>query len=145
MPEKLNHQDETQPSQVPAFSYDLIRHELIPELLGEDEGRILYWAGKSLARKQMDLNKNINPYDFFTEAHWGSLQTVKESKSERIYELASSHQENKRPFTLEAGFLAQFVEIEKGVVSESSYAIKRNKPLTITITVRWDKKDPANS
>lgn len=36
---------------VPSFGLELLRDELIPELLGDEAGHILYWAGKSMARK----------------------------------------------------------------------------------------------
>jgi len=38
------------PLTVPAFGYELIREELISDLLGKDRPAILYWAGKRLAR-----------------------------------------------------------------------------------------------
>ncbi|MGJ9383002.1 DUF2507 domain-containing protein [Salipaludibacillus sp. CF4.18] len=135
-----NQQDTTSPS---ASGYDLLRHDLLPELLGEDEEKILYWAGKALARKKIKENEKIETTHFFHNAYWGSLQPVKEKKNERIYEVVAPHMSNDRPFSLEAGFLAQIVEIEKGVIAESYYEVKKKKPFTVQITVRWDRKDPS--
>jgi len=130
-----------QDSQVSAYGYDLLRHELLPELLGEDETMILYWAGKTLARKKMKELESICSEDFFIKANWGRLTLEKEKRQENLYELVSFHQQKDRPFSLETGFLAQLTEIQKGVISEASYSIKRKKPLTVSIIVRWDKKD----
>ncbi|WP_280769837.1 YslB family protein [Salipaludibacillus daqingensis] len=136
-----DNENSQQDSQVSAYSYDLLRHELLPELLGEDEAMILYWAGKSVARKKIEQLESFNSTDFFMQANWGTLKLEKEKRQERVYELVAVHQNKDRPFSLETGFLAQMIELEKGVVSEASYSIKRKKPLTISIIVRWDKKD----
>lgn len=136
-----NYQSEA--SETSEIGYDLLRHELLPELLGEDEEKILYWAGKALARKKMKELESIETTYFFHTAHWGSLQPIKEKKNERIYEMVAPHMWKGRPFSLEAGFLAQIIEIEKGIISEASYEIKKKKPCTVHITVRWDRKDPS--
>lgn len=137
----IENENSQQDSQVSAYSYELLRNELLPELLGEDETMILYWAGKTLARKKVKLLESINSSHFFKMANWGTLTLEKEKRHERLYELVATHQLIDRPFSLEAGFLAQLIELEKGVITEASYTIKRKKPLTISITVRWDKKD----
>ena len=36
---------------VPVFGYELLRETLLPEILGEETPKILYWAGKHIARK----------------------------------------------------------------------------------------------
>ncbi|SER90947.1 DUF2507 domain-containing protein [Salipaludibacillus aurantiacus] len=144
MTDNKHSKEEERTPQVPAYSYDLLRHELLPELLGNDETVILYWAGKSIARNKMSAIESLGIENFFKEANWGKVQPAKEKRNERIYELEAPHQNSERPFSLEAGFLAQLLEMEKGVVSEASWEIKRKKPLTAAITVRWDKKDPSN-
>lgn len=141
MTDKPQYYYEETAAQVPAFSYYVLRHQLLPELLGEDEAAILYWAGKSLARKNKEFIKADGVDLFFSRANWGRLKLVKEKKKERIYEFYSSHQSKESPFSLEAGFLSQAVEMEKELISEASYEIKSKKPLTLTITVRWDLKD----
>ena len=34
-----------------AFAYELLREELLPDLIGNDLDGILYWSGRNLARK----------------------------------------------------------------------------------------------
>lgn len=132
--------DDTQ-NLISPYSYDILRHELLPILLGEEESIILYWGGKSLARKQdqMEIEALQN---WFQEANWGRLELLKDKKNERIYEVSTSSYEAERPYSLETGFIAQMVELEKGLLAEASYEIKKKKPVVVQITVRWDKKDP---
>jgi predicted hydrocarbon binding protein len=120
--------------------YDLMRHELLPLLLGEEEPAILYWAGKALVRQRSHMAAS-NLAEFFAEAQWGTLHLVKEKKYERIYEVETSAHDSNRPFTLETGVIAQTVELEKGLLAEATYEIRNKEPLTVRITVRWDKKD----
>lgn len=138
--------DEKHSLSVPAFGYELIREVLIPELLGKEAPEILYWAGKILARKYplMDMNELV---EFFAQAGWGHLSTIKESKHELEMELSSDlilerlelHRDCN--FRLEAGFLAQQIELQKKVITESfEHPNKRNGK--IRFTVKWDQKDP---
>jgi predicted hydrocarbon binding protein len=143
MTDKQSVQDVEERQLVPAYGYDLLRQDVLPELLGEDEAVILYWAGKSLARKKMKDVESIGIENFFNNANWGKIKQIKEKGEEKIYELTATHQNKDRPFSLEAGFLAQITENEKALISEASYSIKKKKPLTVSITVKWDRKDPA--
>lgn len=34
-----------------AFAYELLREEVLPDLIGKELDDILYWAGRNLARK----------------------------------------------------------------------------------------------
>ncbi|WP_147803457.1 DUF2507 domain-containing protein [Alkalicoccus halolimnae] len=120
--------------------YDLMRHELLPLLLGEEEPAILYWAGKALVRHRCHMAAS-DLTDFFAQAQWGTLHLVKEKKYERIYEVETTAKDSSRPFTLETGVIAQTAEMEKGLLAEATYEIKNKEPLTVRITVRWDKKD----
>ena len=52
---------------------------MIPEILGEETPKILYWAGKKLARKY-PLESISEIIDFFKQAGWGDLQIVKEKQ-----------------------------------------------------------------
>ncbi|QKS71981.1 DUF2507 domain-containing protein [Paenalkalicoccus suaedae] len=126
------------------YSYDLFRHELLPELLGEDEEIILYWAGKALARKKHEEIETDGLATFFEKASFGALTLLKEKRSERIYELTTNDYQPKRPFSLEAGFLAQLTELEMDLLAEATYEVKKKKPTCLHITVRWDKKDPSS-
>ena len=130
---------------VPAFGYELIREVLIPELLGLDTPEILYWAGKKLARKYplQNINEII---DFFKRAGWGDLFIKSETKKELQLELSSplitQRMKDQAPhyFQLEAGFLAEQIEIQKQMIAETfEHPRKRNG--IVHFTVKWDKKD----
>jgi predicted hydrocarbon binding protein len=127
------------------FGYELIREFILPEILGTDTPEILYWAGKSLARKH-PLNTVDDIIDFFTKASWGQLEVKKERKDEIEFELASplivSRVKSKAEhyFQIEAGFLAQQIQLQKQVIAETfEHPIKKaNK---VQFTVKWDRKD----
>jgi predicted hydrocarbon binding protein len=130
---------------VPAFGYELIREVLIPELLGSDTPEILYWAGKKLARK-FPLQSFTEIIDFFKRAGWGDLSIKSETKNEFELELSSNlitkRMKNQEPryFQIEAGFLAEQIEIQKQVIAETfEHPKKRNGK--VSFTVKWDKKD----
>ncbi|WP_042355149.1 YslB family protein [Bacillus rubiinfantis] len=127
------------------FGYELIREILLPEILGQDTPEILYWAGKQLARKfpLEDFDKIV---DFFDKASWGQLTLKKETKNELEFELKSplivSRVKKKAEhfFQLEAGFLAQQIQAQKQVMTETfEHPIK--KANTVTFTVKWDHND----
>jgi predicted hydrocarbon binding protein len=130
---------------VPAFGYELIRKVLIPELLGSDTPEILYWAGKKLARK-FPLQSFTEIIDFFKRAGWGDLSIKSETKSEFELELSSNlitkRMKNQEPryFQIEAGFLAEQIEIQKQVIAET-FEHPRKKNGKVSFTVKWDKKD----
>ncbi|MDG5786924.1 DUF2507 domain-containing protein [Evansella sp. AB-P1] len=125
---------------VSAFSNHLLRHVLLPELLGEEEESLLYWAGKSIARKVNVENFEDLPA-FFEKANWGQLTLVKEKRNERIFELISPLMHHNRPFTLECGFLACWTEMNEGFITEATSELKKKNPCTCRIIVRWDLKD----
>ncbi|MBU9710953.1 DUF2507 domain-containing protein [Evansella tamaricis] len=126
---------------VPTYGFQLLRHLLLPELLGEEEEMILYWAGKALARKLTDEDIT-DLVHFFEESSWGTLSLVKEKGTEQHYELIAPLMDKTRPLTLECGFLAQWTERKVGFITEAAYELKRKKPLTFRIIVKWDKSDP---
>jgi predicted hydrocarbon binding protein len=127
------------------FGYELIREFVLPEILGKDAPEILYWAGKSLARKH-PLNTLDDIIEFFSRASWGQLEIKKERKDEIEFELVSplivSRVKSKAEhyFQIEAGFLAQQIQHQKQVIAETfEHPIKKaNK---VQFTVRWDRKD----
>ena len=130
---------------VPAFGYELIREVLIPELLGRDTPEILYWAGKKLARKY-PLQNLAEIIDFFKRAGWGDLSIKSETKKELELELSGSlitqRIKNHEPhyFQIEAGFLAEQIEIQKQVIAETFEHPKKRNGM-VHFTVKWDKKD----
>jgi len=130
---------------VPAFGYELIREVLLPEILGSDTPEILYWAGKKLARK-FPLESFTEIIDFFKRTGWGDLTIKSETKSELELELSSNRIaqriQNKEPhhFQIEAGFLAEQIEVQKQVITET-YEHPRKRNRKVYFTVKWDKKD----
>ncbi|MEA1853334.1 YslB family protein [Cytobacillus kochii] len=130
---------------ISSFGYELIREELLHDLLGKDAPDILYWAGKRLARKY-PLQTEEDLFSFFVEAGWGKLTKNLENKKEIEYELTSEViqkrcKENAHAtFQLEAGFIAQQIEQKKEVICET-FEHPRKKGGKVLFTVKWDKKD----
>ena len=122
------------------YSTHLLKHILLPELLGKEEEMILYWAGKAMFRKLSETEIN-DLSEFFFKAGWGQLTLIKEKRNERIYELTAPLMEKDRPFTLESGFLSESTEAETKCVTEATYEVIKKDPCTCRITVRWDPKD----
>lgn len=127
---------------IPAFGYELIREDLLTEILGHDKPDILYWAGKRLARKYpMFTLEEI--YEFFINAGWGKLQLIKDGKRMMAFSLTGDlihHRLQTRTsynFRLEAGFLAEQIQQQKKVYTECAEEIdKRNS--TIHFLVKWE-------
>lgn len=132
---------------VPVFGYELIREVLLHDLLGNEAPEILYWAGKRLAR-MYPLETAGQIAEFFINAGWGSLSIANKSKHELEMILSSPliagrlQKNNNCTFQLEAGFIAQQIEFQKEVICEA-FEHPRKKTGKILITVKWDKKDPA--
>ncbi|MEH7109852.1 YslB family protein [Bacillus sp. JJ1764] len=127
------------------FGYELIREVLLPEIFGKDTPEILYWAGKRLARKY-PLENMEELIDFFEKASWGTLMIKNESKNEMELELTSPllvsrvKSKSEHFYQLEAGFLAQQFEQQKGMISET-YEHPVKKSNKVRFTVKWDLKD----
>ncbi|WP_223591073.1 YslB family protein [Neobacillus bataviensis] len=134
-----------EPRTISTFGYELIREVLLPEILGKDTPEILYWAGKRLARK-FPLSDYGQMVEFFANASWGQLSINHENKNEIEFELSSpllvSRVKSKAEnfFQLEAGFLAQQIELQKEAIAETfEHPVKKSN--TVRFTVKWDKKD----
>jgi predicted hydrocarbon binding protein len=133
---------------VSIFGYELIREVLLPEILGKDTPEILYWAGKRLARKY-PLKNYDEISEFFAKSSWGELVLKSENKDEIEFELISplivSRVKSKAEhfFQLEAGFLAQQIELQKEVTTET-FEHPNKKSNKVQFTVKWDKKDGKN-
>lgn len=108
------------------FGYNVIRNDLLKELLGQEHDSLLYWSGKTLARKY-PLHTIEETVDFFKQANWGSLVLIKEKKRQRTFELRGSWmgKHDTRCYQLEAGFLAQQVESWTGFTSGATHTIKK--------------------
>jgi predicted hydrocarbon binding protein len=130
---------------ISGFAYELIREVLLPDLLGKDTASVLYWAGKSLARKY-PLETIEDIITFFDKAGWGTLTVASERKDELDFELTSPliaarlSSKEECTFQLEAGFLAQQIEQQKKLVTEA-YEQQKKRTKKIIFTVKWDRKD----
>jgi predicted hydrocarbon binding protein len=130
---------------ISGFGYELIREVLLPDLLGKDTASILYWAGKNLARKY-PLETVEDIVTFFDKAGWGTLTVASERKDELEFELTSPliearlSSKEECTFQLEAGFLAQQIEQQKKLVTET-YEQQKKRAKKIIFTVKWDRKD----
>lgn len=132
-----------EPRSISMFGYELIREILLPEILGKDTPEILYWAGKRLARKYplLDIEQII---EFFAKSSWGQLELKNENKTEFQFELMSplivSRVKSKAEhfFQLEAGFLAQQIELQKEANAETfEHPVKKSNK--VLFTVKWEK------
>ncbi|EIP2462061.1 YslB family protein [Listeria innocua] len=130
---------------VPSFGLDVLRDYLIPEILGDEAPHIMYWAGKDLARK-FPLESMEEIREFFEEASFGTLSILKEKKDELRLLLEGNMvvsrfrtQENPT-FKLEAGFIAEQLQTQKKLYTESYDEIDKRKK-QVTIIVKWDRKE----
>lgn len=130
---------------VPLFGYELMRDILLPDILGKHTADILYWGGKSLARK-FPLVSLEEIEAFFLEAGWGELKKTEEKKDEQIFTLSGPSIERRlslktdTSFKMEAGFLAEQIQNQKKAVTEAAEEIQK-RAKTVRIIVRTDLKD----
>jgi predicted hydrocarbon binding protein len=135
-------QHESQRPSVSLFGHELIRGALMQELLGKDAPEILYWAGKKLAR-MYPLGNFDEIVQFFDEADWGSLVLKVEKRREIHLELtgilvSARLRDGKNPtFQLEAGFLAQQLEMQQEKAAEA-FEHPQKRAGKVEFTVKWD-------
>ncbi|QBP94163.1 DUF2507 domain-containing protein [Bacillus mycoides] len=128
-----------------AFAYELLREELLPDLIGNDLDGILYWAGRNLARKY-PLETIEEVIQFFEKAGWGTLSIIEHKRREMQFQLKGTliteRQKKKRhsSYQLEAGFIAEQIQRQRNVVAES-YEEQKKRSDSITFLVKWDIKD----
>jgi predicted hydrocarbon binding protein len=127
------------------FSYEFLREEIIQDILGKDVDEILYWTGKNLARKY-----NLESFEaivtFFKHSGFGELEILKEKKDNFELKLTSPlieqrFKDNRKiSYYLEAGFLAQSIELQRKCITETT--IESNaRDNSIRFIVKWDAKD----
>ncbi|MHC9532380.1 YslB family protein [Dellaglioa sp. BT-FLS60] len=127
------------------FAYELLRDSLLPEVIGTDS-TILYWAGKKMARN-INLANITDLVIFFEKANWGKLEIVKGKKDKQTWLLSGDsvtfrqNQVESADFNLEAGFIAETIQIQSGFTSETIIENQNNKS-GISIIVQTDLKDP---
>jgi len=135
---KLNDNTQGTPTR---FGYELLRDHVLPSVLGNHEGEILYWAGKEIARKFPIFSIDELP-TFFEEAGWGTLSLEKTSKKEAFYILTNNTYSMKvieRSYQLESGFLAEQYQQINGFLTESHAEVKVKREL-VQLHVKWDPK-----
>jgi len=95
--------------------YDILRYVGLPELLGDEKDTILYYMGKTLARK-FDINTMDDIVQLFEQLGWGRLELTKQKKKSWEFHLLSDAVVLRlqgpfdADFRLEAGFLAEAVQ-----------------------------------
>ncbi|PGL67244.1 YslB family protein [Bacillus sp. AFS055030] len=134
------------PGNISGFGYELIRNDLLSDLLGKEQNDILYWAGKMLARKY-PLATFEEIIEFFDQAGWGTL-TVEEEKKQEVHLTLSSElityrnqQKKNVSYQLEAGFLAMQIQQQIDVIAET-YEEQSKRGDKVKFQVKWDLKDP---
>jgi len=134
------------PGNISGFGYELIRNDLLNDLLGKEQNDILYWAGKMIARKY-PLATFEEIIEFFDQAGWGTL-TVEEEKKQEVHLTLSSElityrnqQKKNVSYQLEAGFLAMQIEQQIDVIAET-YEEHSKRGDKVKFQVKWDLKDP---
>lgn len=137
--------DELENIQMPAFGFELLREVLIPDLLGQDYPQMLYWAGKSLARKY-PVSSLEELSNFFELAGWGNLVLLHNKKNELEFELSGElisirfKKTNEFTFQLEAGFIAEQLQMMNQHITETYEQVKK-RANKVVFTVKWDHKD----
>lgn len=130
---------------VNTLGYEVIRDILVPELIG-DNHNILYWAGKRLAR-EVYLAKDDDLPIFFSEAGWGDLKRIKGNKKQQLFELSGAVVQlrnqvvKQADFLLEAGFLAETIQLQSGFVCEAIIKEIKKKSGIISFLVQLDPED----
>lgn len=119
------------------FGYDLIRNDILRDVLGKEHDSMLYWVGKSLARKY-PLQSTEELITFFEKANWGMLELIQEKRHEYTFKLSGSWMGklDSRCYQLEAGFLAQQLDTWKDKSTGASYSTHKGN---IIIEVEIDR------
>ncbi|MBS9334457.1 YslB family protein [Fructobacillus sp. M1-13] len=132
-----------------AFASLLLRDALLQNLLTDDYANITYWAGKELAR-QFPLESIAEIANFFEQAGFGNLTITYQGEAEQQWLVAGPVIKDRlalnrqADFSLEAGFLAQQVELQNEAIAESYFQVNMRKH-TVTITVMVDNQHRVES
>ncbi|KRM95765.1 hypothetical protein FC19_GL001243 [Liquorilactobacillus aquaticus DSM 21051] len=128
------------------FGYALIRDALLPDLIG-DNANILYWSGKKLAREFLLTTETDLPL-FFKQANWGDLKKIKNDKKQQIFKLDGAivtqriKRTPKADFLLEAGFIAETIQNQRGFISETIIKDIDKRKNAVTFLNQLDPNDP---
>lgn len=126
----------------------LLRDRLLPNLLNEDEGDILYWTGKDLARAYpfASLEEILQT---MTDLSFGSIELVEKKRSTYLFHLTgdvvtSRYSANKEAdFHLETGFLSEAVQMLTHIYTEGTFRLLK-KGTVVEILLKTDKKEAAH-
>ncbi|KGX93438.1 hypothetical protein N781_10320 [Pontibacillus halophilus JSM 076056 = DSM 19796] len=118
------------------MGHEVLRTKVLPDLLGKESDTVLYYIGRNLSR--MYPCESIDEIGtFFAAMAWGNLQLLKEKKNEYYFELTGEFIEKrlsyKSPysFRMEAGFLAQQIELIMGQEAECIFETEKKKSKVI--------------
>lgn len=95
--------------------HDILRYVAFPELVGGERDPLLYFIGKSIARR-FDIQSMDDVIYFFNKMKWGNLEIIKEKKNEYQFHLMADEvamrirSSMEVDFRMEAGFLANAIE-----------------------------------
>ncbi|WP_251716834.1 YslB family protein [Lactobacillus agrestimuris] len=119
--------DNNQSNEHVYFLNQLYRDFLLPEILGDDNDAILYWAGKRITRHYA-LASYDDLIEFFEEAEFGTLELIKEKRTSITFELSGQTvidrlNSDSKEFSIESGMIAEVVQKETGRNAESEINI----------------------
>ncbi|WP_160848071.1 DUF2507 domain-containing protein [Pontibacillus yanchengensis] len=133
----LFHQYKDIPSSL--IGHEVLRTQLLPDLLGKETDTILYIMGKNLAR-YYPCHTIDEIETFFTTMGWGHITLEKEKKNEYHFSLkgewTSKRLSYDPPYSykLEAGFLAEQLSLLKDKQAECAYeADKQNQSVNFEV------------
>src|SRR5699024_10736843 len=115
---------------VSGFAYELLRGDVLFNLLGKEASSILYWEGKNIARRY-PLETMDEIIQFFEFAGWGQLVVSHEKKQEIEFQLTGDlityryNRKSESTYLLETGFLAQQIQQQKKYITKD-YKQKKN-------------------
>lgn len=123
----------------------VLRDVLIPSILGEETSGILYWAGKDLAH-QFSVSNEDQLVTLFNQLGFGTLTKQKSSAKQQTWQLGGPIVEQRLKFdhvdfNLEAGFIAQQLELQTNATTEAQ--VVEQKKNAVQILVQSDLKDPS--
>ncbi|GMA69322.1 hypothetical protein GCM10025879_05680 [Leuconostoc litchii] len=125
--------------QVNSFALSLLRDGLLKNLLQEDYPHILYWAGKEIAR-QFPTDTLSTVKEFFANAAFGDLEIQSQNSKNQRWILTGDLVKQRlalnknADFSLEAGFLAQQLEVQTGAIAEANFKyLKKNEGVTFEV------------
>lgn len=133
------------PGTAPLAGQLALRDVLLPDLLGEESHAISYWAGRAMARKlplaEADLTAG------FAALGLGALTVGKARRQAREFTLTGELVATRlrvnpdADFRLEAGFLAQSLQQQLGMVVEADATVDARHERVNLLCV-LDAKDP---